>query len=505
MDDFAFYTFVDREYFEPLGRFAIGPRYQELVRSLLPGGWTLSRADVWLSAAPGGVALRPQGFKIHLSCAVASADAMLRRIVPVCVRAGVAFKTVADPTLHSFINSKRYGRGGSGKFATIYPPDDTCFLALLEELHGATQGLDGPYILSDRRYRDSRVVYYRYGGFQRIDSLNVDGTRRPMIQRPDGALVADERPPYFRLPDWVSDPAPGGDRNAEDDGDLLNGRYRVEEALTFSNTGGIYRAVDVTTGARVVIKEARPHTLTWVGRNAIVESVAALRHEHAVLERLRGLACVPQLVELYTEWEHAFLVVSYFDGLPLAELRARDDVILMTRLHDPVHVARFCAMWRGLCLRLLDAVTAIHARGVIVGDISPGNVLADLERGEIAIIDLEGAWLAGADAEMARFGTQWFNPGFRKPESRQSSSLTFADDFYACGMLLYNLVCPVQVMFELDSAHPTFRILDYFVEQGLPREVRHIIQSLLDGRPEDARRSAEEWSPSEAPAPAALV
>jgi len=482
MQEMGFYTFGNRDYYETPRHVPISREYFDAVRDQLPVNWKLERFDVWLAATPPEAQLPIQGFKIHLSCAAGGGVEMLRRIVPVCVNSGVAFKVVADPALHRFMNSKRYHRGGSGKFAAIYPPTKQTFLDLLDRLERATRGTDGPYILSDKRYRGSKVVFYRYGAFQRISRLNVDGTRTMMMQAPNGDQVPDERAPYFQLPEWVVDPVERNEERSEDDDtELLNGRYRLEEALAFTNTGGVYRAVDVGTNQLVVIKEARPNTLTWAGAGSSVDAKVALRHEHACLERLRGLRCVPEVVELYEEWENTFLVVSYFDGVPLAKLRAREDFILMTKMHLPAQVIEFCCRWRELCRSVLDAVNAIHARQVIVGDISPGNVLVDLSSGAIGIIDLEGAWLAESSARVAKFGTQWHNPGFRRAESRQSAALTVEDDYYACGMLLYNVICPTQALLELDPAHPVCRILDHFVEAGLPREVRAIILSLLEG------------------------
>jgi hypothetical protein len=63
-------------------------------------------------------------------------------------------------------------------------------------------------------------------------------------------------------------------------------------------------------------------------------------------------------------------------------------------------------------------------------------------------------------------------------------------------MLLYNLVCPIQNLFELDPQHPTFRVLDHFVEEGLPARVRTLIQVLLEGRADAARQEAESWTPA---------
>ncbi|RKH65180.1 class III lanthionine synthetase LanKC N-terminal domain-containing protein [Corallococcus llansteffanensis] len=492
MEEFSFYTLTNPDYFETLSRFPVSSAYPELLKSLLPPDWSISRFDVFLKASFERSVLKPQGFKIHVSSSVADAETVLRRVVPECVRAEVTFKIVADPFLLRFLNSKRYARGGSGKFVTIYPPDERSFVTLIEALHQATKDLKGPYILSDKRYRDSKSVFYRYGGFQRMYDLRTDGMQTLMIRKPDGTWIADDRRPYFSLPEWVQDPFPGQDEVPESDSELLHDRYDVQEAFTFTNTGGVYKAIDRTTGRTVVIKEARPYTEAWMGGDRTVDAIVALQQEHDVLQRLRGLSCVPQVIDLFQEWEHTFLVTTYIDGTALASMRANDDFIVMTNMDDPERIIRFCVEWRGLALRLLDAVEAIHARGVLVGDISPGNVLANRDTGEFGLIDFEGALVSGG---VSPFSGQWFNPGFRKPERRQARTLEPFDDFYACGMLLYNLFCPVQNLFELDKGQPIFRILDHFIEAGLPAQIRTVIQELLEGRPEVARQVVESWDP----------
>jgi hypothetical protein len=383
-------------------------------------------------------------------------------------------------------------RGGSGKFATIYPPNHDCFLKLIEALHQATKDLQGPYILSDKRYPGSKVVFYRWGGFQRIRDLRPDGIQRMMVHAPDGKLIFDDRLPYFKLPDWVADPFSGEAGFADDNG-LLHDRYKVEKAIAFSNTGGVYYAEDQVSKLKVVIKEARPNTLIWGPRKIALDAIAALKNEYATLECLRGLWCVPQPIEFYQEWEHTFLVQTYFDGIPLANFRALDEFIIMSRMDDREAIIRFSETWREICIGLLDAIDAIHERGVIIGDISPGNVLIRAETRALALIDFEGALLADAGEEITRLGTQWFNPGFRRPESRQAESLSTFDDSYSCGMLLYNLVCPIQSLFELDKSQPIFRILDHFVQAGLPLQIRAIIHALLDGHPGKARHLAQSW------------
>jgi serine/threonine protein kinase len=167
---------------------------------------------------------------------------------------------------------------------------------------------------------------------------------------------------------------------------------------------------------------------------------------------------------------------------------------------DPEAVLAFSWKWVKICISLLDAVEAVHARGVIIGDISPANALVNLETFEVTLIDFEGALLSEAGEEITRLGTQWFNPGFRRPAGRGAKSLSPFDDFYSCGMLLYNIVCPIQPLFELDKNQPIFRILNHFIDHGLPAQIRSIIQTLMAGDPVEARRQAVAWELPEPPA-----
>src|SRR6202035_3312762 len=116
----------------------------------------------------------------------------------------------------SYLNSKRWDRGGSGKVITVYPRDETHFRALIETLHAATRALTGPYVLSDRRYRDSRCVHYRYGSLRTLGERDAFGRRMSTVVGPDGSSVVDSRAAAFTPPPWVVDPF-GEDEQPEDE------------------------------------------------------------------------------------------------------------------------------------------------------------------------------------------------------------------------------------------------------------------------------------------------
>src|SRR5205085_3371154 len=120
-------------------------------------------------------------------------------------------------------------RTACGKLITVYPNNTEQFKALMQELHLATEGQSGPYILSDKRYPGSKVLFYRYGAFRHIARLNVFGERELCLHGKNGELILDQRQPYFYLPEHIQDPFE--EKVDESDELLLNRRYRVKTVV----------------------------------------------------------------------------------------------------------------------------------------------------------------------------------------------------------------------------------------------------------------------------------
>ncbi|TPW20138.1 MAG: Membrane translocator, partial [Elusimicrobia bacterium] len=427
--DLQLFMLSDRLTYETMDRYVHRPAdFEARAAARLDASWTLGRKGSWLNALPAGARLPLQGWKIHLSARLADADGVLDAVLGVLVPLRVPFKFLLDRDVLRMTNSKSWSRGGSGKFVTVYPKDEAEFRALLEALHAATSGFQGPYILSDRRYASSRVVFYRFGGITPNMSLGAGGRKTPLLVTPSGASVPDVRTPFFELPSWVSDLFP---ETAEEGGDLLDGRYAVESSLGFSSSGGVYLAKDSVTGRKVVLKEARP----WVNETEDGRDIVALLEgEYAILRRLEGAAAAPAALGLFREWEHTFLAQEYLDGyIPLAKWSSRHDLILRTRFSAD-EARSFLGDYARIFVNLAEALKALHGRGVLFGDFSANNVMLDPETLAVRLIDFEGARLAG-DLSPAAF----FTPGFSDPR-RAPGPLTAADDYYAFGAnMLYAL------------------------------------------------------------------
>ncbi len=282
-----------------------------------------------------------------------------------------------------------------------------------------------------------------------------------LLVSPSGAEVIDERLPYFTLPDWVDDPfavPPPGDSQAAV---LLADRYRVDGAIRFSNSGGVYYGVDVETREDVVIKEARPHTHGWIDGSDSGDAISALKHEWKILGLLSGVECVPQPFDLvYTEG-HAFLIESRFDGISLRNYWARNDIIVSPWVRDAKRVARWAPRFRNVARQLVQIIDEIHTVGVIIGDLSSDNLLINAETGHMMLVDFESAVTAADSPGMAKRSALWGTQGFISSARLSRDRPLPEDDYYGAGMALYNSIAPVG-FFAL-SPRSVMPMLDKFV------------------------------------------
>ncbi|MFT3852474.1 MAG: class III lanthionine synthetase LanKC [Ilumatobacteraceae bacterium] len=402
----------------------------------VPDGWTTTDNGVWLGVHPAGIELPEQGWKIHVSATLDNARRVLTTVWDHCVANGLAFKFLDSAATFLTQNAKYADRGGSGKFVTVYPPDDAALETTLRSLEPQLRGEAGPYVLSDLRYGDG-PLYVRYGGFLLQEMRTESGDVVPAIRRPDGTLVPDERRPELHTPSWVTVPdVLASSLAARDAAPAEPFPYDVTSAVHFSNGGGVYVATCRATGETVIVKEARPHA----GLDADgVDAVTRLEREHRNLVRLAGLDCVAAVHELRRHWEHTFLVEELVHGPTLnEEMVQRHPLIHPSPSAESIVAYRDWAL--GIVERLEAAVAAVHRRGVVLGDLHPRNVLLRPD-GRICLIDLE---LAHDVAEQWQRGMG--APAFSAPPSATG----FAVDRHALGAIRLWLFLPFTELLTWD-------------------------------------------------------
>jgi serine/threonine protein kinase len=493
--EIASFCLLSESYYESLNTYTPGSsEYKRVLDSHLPLGWVVRHDKLWYHVSPPNGALPPQGFKIHLAATSLSAEALLETALPLLVARHASFKLVVDPFILDFVNSKNFPRGSSGKFLTIYPKDDEDCKALLESLYGATTGMRGPFILSDRLYRDSRVVFYRYGGFTPRHKLTIFGERMPTIVNASGKEEPDLRLPAFRLPEGITDPfysPPDSAAFTDGGGILLKERYLVKSAITFSNSGGVYKAYDRRMDRPVIIKEARP--FVNLSRQSGRDAVDILKKESQMLALLEDTGLVPHFIDFFDEWEHYFLVEEYVDGIPLSSYRSDERwALVLGPTGDPQRVAAFCAKLSTLSLNLIKTLQIFHSRGIVFGDLSPRNVIVDPNTLDLRIVDFESAGFSRT-SDQECFTP--FTPGFASANRRRGQGLSAQDDYYAAGCVVYSLMMPiVPVFFDLKPEAKKVFLDRISWDYQLPSNISQGIESLMEGSVDHAKELLESHS-----------
>jgi len=469
------FSIVDREFFETVDRYHPNEAdFISTVRRLLPDGWETYRGGVWFHCFQLNRDARAQGWKIHVSATPGNACDVLNAVVPLLIQDHTPFKFLVDRRIVLLINSKAWPRGGSGKFMTIYPTDDRHFQVLLETLHGATAHFDGPYVLSDRRYRDSRVLYYRYGGIQRIEQVDVSGTRTLSIVSPEGKLIPDRRNPFFSPPDWASDPISEQDSTTAEL-TLKDGRYVIERAFVFKNSGGVYLAHDNQVDRKVVIKEGRP-LVGWTPTGA--DTVALLKKEFRLLRTLEGTNIAPKPLDLFQDWEHWFLVEEYVRGLTIANHSVIHNPILwpVAAVSDLEH---FLKSFRNIFAKVARAFEVLHGSRIVFGDLSFTNVLLTEDLEDVKLIDFEGAYEPGVDA-----APHLVTPGFEAPEYlRDGVAPQYQGDYYALGAIMLAYLFPINFMLGIKPSARHEFLEAVCRDLRIPFAIRTMITNLLNENP----------------------
>ncbi|HET7756064.1 MAG TPA: hypothetical protein VFK87_02320, partial [Steroidobacteraceae bacterium] len=371
---------------------------------------------------------RAAGWKLHVSATVTGVDQLFERVLPCLARHGAHFKIAAERDAIVQLSAGNFGEAQIGKVITVYPRNDSEAVALARELIERTRGIVGPGVATDLHLGEA--VYARYGSVRPRIVRDRFGEPSELIPDGRGNWMPDLRPVPFSCPQGIVIPFPTAAsahppaRPAAPR--LLAGRYLVTDVLRPGLAGSVLRAIDLrhaTGPAAYVLKQARPHCSTdELGR----DRRARLRHEGAVLARLRGLAGIASADEYFEDEDIGYLPVAYVPGRALAEL------VYQLVTGRPWACVRAQARGRLLCYaaQLVRRLRAAHARGVIHRDVAPGNVWIGNDD-YVYLLDWECAHVVGSRTPAFRLGT----PGF-SDLSQEQRAPTRRDDWQACGRVL---------------------------------------------------------------------
>jgi hypothetical protein len=392
-----------------------------------------------------------QGWKLHLSATLPYAVDLFERCAPILQRSGCSFKVASSPAAIVKLNVGTAGRSQIGKIITVYCPDPEKGRALAEELHIVTRGLPGPVVPSDRQFRPQSNVFYRYGGYDRLE-VELDGRMAPAYRDPSGKPVHDKRTKATAVPDWVVDPFV--------DASLWNGapqrrtkgaRYVAFKWLGWRGRGGVYlaRRREQKTLQLYVIKEGLRHG--GVGPDGR-GGVHRVRQEFRVLKRLNGIVPTPAPIEFFYQDGNAYLVTEFIDGKNIDEVLGDGELPLETK----ISIAR----------QMVDIVASLHAAGWCWRDCKSGNFL--YRDGKVWAIDFE---LAGrVHGRPTSFeGTNGYFLEYKEVSSGRAGEL---QDLYGLGTTLHRIMTGLtdEKAMALGALPP--------LSDGIPPAIRDMIAAL---------------------------
>ncbi|NDI85486.1 class III lanthionine synthetase LanKC [Undibacterium crateris] len=447
-------------------------QYFECARKHLPDIWRLKQEYFWTYAIPPIHKQMIQGWKIHISATPESALRILNKVIPVLVKFGLDFKFASDVSILRDLLSKNCARQLSGKFITIYPKSVSSFKEALENLHSILEDEVGPYILSDRQYKNSKVIFYRYGGFQSLTELNVDGSKKHCILNDSFQYVEDVRSASFCLPDFINDDliedVPKNDSEIKEDY-LFGSKYKISAVIKHSNAGGVYLAEDFFSKQTTLIKEARP----FIGINKFgTDAVKRLKKEFRILTKVSGQGIAPEPYGLFQEWDHYFLAQEFLEGVDLRSFSMQAHPFL--KVETSVKAMKiWLENFVKISIQLIEKTILLHKNNIVFGDISLNNVIVNKESLDIKFIDFEGAYEAGVDEPI-----NMFTPGFGSLSRADRETIGVADDYFALGSAMLAMLAPNFHLIEIKDDFVECFLAELQRDIGLPRSIAECIMHL---------------------------
>jgi hypothetical protein len=214
-------------------------------------------------------------------------------------------------------------------------------------------------------------------------------------------------------------------------GDSLRGRYRILGVLGRGGMGVVYLALDSyrldepADDQRVALKVLHSEV---VKRPRLL---AELRREFRHLQKLAH----PNIVRVHEfdrDGELAFFTMEYLSGVPLGRMLAQPESYALRRDHA-LTVARAVG----------SAIAHAHSRGVVHGDLNPGNVFLT-DEGEVRVLDFgasyqlhRGPWISEFDAHPQMAVA---TPSFASCQVLEGEAADARDDVYAFACVLYLLL-----------------------------------------------------------------
>jgi len=259
-------------------------------------------------------------------------------------------------------------------------------------------------------------------------------------------------------------------------GELIGGRYEIEELVGTGGMSSVYRARDTVLERRVALKVLHEHF------SADPEYVERFRREARAIARLNH----PNIVTVIDRGEFGnrqFIVFEHIPGENLKEVVERE---------GQLPVAQALALTHQIARGLAFA----HEHGVVHRDVKPQNVLLD-ESGTAKVTDFGIARSLDPGEELTQTGALLGTSDYIAPEQASGQPVDARTDQYSLGVLLYELLTgevpyPADSFMAVAMRHlrdPVPSVRER--RPDVPERVDEIVARAMAKRPEDRFPSTE--------------
>jgi serine/threonine-protein kinase len=259
-------------------------------------------------------------------------------------------------------------------------------------------------------------------------------------------------------------------------GELIDGRYEIEDLVGTGGMSSVYRARDTVLERRVALKILHDHF------SSDPEYVERFRREARAIARLNH----PNIVTVIDRGDFQGRQFIVFELVPGDNLK---DVV---RRYGPLPVPEALALTHQIARGLSFA----HEHGVVHRDVKPQNVLLD-EGGSAKVTDFGIARSLEPGDGLTQTGTVLGTSDYVAPEQVSGRRVDARSDQYSLGVLLYELLTG-EVPFSADNfmavAMRHLRDPVPSVRQrrpDVPERVDEIVAKAMAKRPEDRFPSME--------------
>ncbi|QDG53813.1 serine/threonine protein kinase [Persicimonas caeni] len=270
-------------------------------------------------------------------------------------------------------------------------------------------------------------------------------------------------------------------------GELLSGRYLVQDCLGEGAMGAVYRAEHTLMKKTVAVKVLRPQITQ---RQELVERFQ--REAQAAANIDHPNICSASDFGRMDDGTF-FLVIEYLEGRTLEDELAEHGRLAPDRA---THIAA----------QIASALARAHKLDVVHRDLKPENIMLVEREGDADFVKILDFGVAKVrlteeheEAQLTKAGTVWGTPRYMSPEQAAGGEVDGRSDLYSLGVILYEMLAGrppfdddsparVMAMHLTEQPEPLAKVAG---DADIPVHLANLVERLLSKSPPKRPPSAQ--------------